>query len=96
MTMAKAATAEAAAHHEQSFIRKYIFSTDHKVIGIQYYLTAGVMGVLGAFLAGLIRLQLTFPTTQFNFLATIFPVGYEGGFMKPEYYAREAELLSKF
>ena len=31
---------ETHAHHEPSFMRKYIFSTDHKVIGIQYGLTA--------------------------------------------------------
>jgi cytochrome c oxidase subunit 1 len=79
-------TATALAHEPQSFIRKYIFSTDHKVIGIQYWATAGVMGLLGAFLAGLIRIQRTWPTTQFDFLAAIFPVGYEGGFMKPEFY----------
>ena len=84
--MSETATAGAAEHKELSFTRKYIFSTDHKVIGIQYYLTAGVMGVLGAFLAGLIRIQLTWPTTQFLFLESIFPVGYEGGFMKPEFY----------
>jgi cytochrome c oxidase subunit 1 len=70
----------------QSFLRQYVFSTDHKVIGIQYYLTGGLMGILGAFLAGLIRLQLTWPTTQWNFLARIFPTGMEGGFMKPEFY----------
>jgi cytochrome c oxidase subunit 1 len=77
---------ESAAHEEASFLKRYVFSTDHKVIGIQYYLTGGLMGVLGAFLAGLIRLQLTWPTTQWNFLARLFPVGMEGGFMKPEFY----------
>ena len=44
------------------------------------------MGILGAFLAGLIRIQRTWPTTQFPLLESIFPVGYEGGFMKPEFY----------
>jgi cytochrome c oxidase subunit 1 len=86
--MAKPATEGAVAHeeHKQSFLRRYVFSTDHKIIGIQYYLTAGLMGLLGAALAALIRLQLTFPTTQWNVLAKIFPVGMEGGFMKPEFY----------
>ena len=84
--MADTATEAAAAHHEQSFLRKYIFSTDHKIIGIQYFLTAGFMGVLGAFLAGLIRIQRTWPTTPFPFLESIFPTGYAGGFMSPEFY----------
>ena len=37
------------AHHELGFIRKYIFSTDHKVIGIQYMITAMAMAVVGGF-----------------------------------------------
>ncbi len=72
--------------HELGFIRKYVFSTDHKVIGIQYWFTAGVMGLVGALLAGLIRMQLTWPTTPFPFLEKIFPVAYAGGFMSPEFY----------
>jgi cytochrome c oxidase subunit 1 len=84
--MAEEATLHAVAHEKESFWKRYVFSTDHKVIGIQFYLTGGLMGVLGAFLAGLIRLQLTWPTTQWNFLAKIFPSGMEGGFMKPEFY----------
>lgn len=81
-----AATEHKGEHRELSFIRKYIFSTDHKIIGIQYWLTAGLMGLLGASLAGLIRIQLTWPTTQFLFLEKIFPQGYAGGFMAPEFY----------
>jgi cytochrome c oxidase subunit 1 len=34
-------------HHELGFIRKYIFSTDHKIIGIQYMITAMAMAVVG-------------------------------------------------
>src|SRR3989337_1252461 len=49
--MAVTHTAEHAAHeHPQSFIRKYIFSLDHKVIGIQYMLTAILVGGCGNFL----------------------------------------------
>ena len=46
--MAEAA-ASAAVHHEapQGFIRKYIFSYDHKIIGIQYYLLALVSVFVG-------------------------------------------------
>jgi len=38
-------------HHELGFIRKYIFSTDHKVIGIQY----GISGLLFLFFAFCLR-----------------------------------------
>ena len=43
--------------HEASigFVRRYIFSTDHKIIGIQYILTGLVMALAGALLATLIR-----------------------------------------
>ena len=44
------------------------------------------MGILGAFLAGLIRIQRTWPTTPFPFLESLFPNGYAGGFMAPEFY----------
>jgi cytochrome c oxidase subunit 1 len=49
------------AHHEQSFIWKYIFSTDHKVIGVQY----GVCGLLfllfGFFLMMVMRWSIAYP-----------------------------------
>lgn len=45
----------------QSFITKYIFSTDHKVVAKQYLFTGMFMGLLGGFLAYVIRMQLTYP-----------------------------------
>jgi len=51
---------EAHAHHE-SFIRKYIFSTDHKMIGKQFLLLGLIMLLLGGGLALLIRWQLAYP-----------------------------------
>jgi len=48
-------------HHELSFWRKYIFSTDHKVIGMQYLLTGLLMVFLGGFFAYVFRMQLAFP-----------------------------------
>ena len=58
-----AAAAHAAhEHHEpQSFWRKYVFSLDHKVIGIQYTVTALAVGAIGLVLSWLMRLQLGFP-----------------------------------
>jgi cytochrome c oxidase subunit I len=49
-------------HHEpQTFIRKYIWSQDHKVIAIQYGLTAIAIGLVALVLSVLMRLQLGFP-----------------------------------
>ena len=49
------------AHDPRSFWTKYVFSQDHKVIGIQYLVTACLMAVVGACLAVLIRLQVGWP-----------------------------------
>lgn len=49
------------AHAEPSFFRKYIFSFDHKVIGIQYLVMAIVMALVGSTLAAIIRTQLAWP-----------------------------------
>ena len=47
--------------HRGSFWTRYVFSRDHKVIAMQYYVTALVMGVVGGMLAMLIRLQVAWP-----------------------------------
>ncbi len=49
------------AHHEPGFWQKYIFSTDHKVIGIQYGLTALMFMLFGFFLMLLMRWQIAHP-----------------------------------
>ena len=48
-------------HHEQSFWSKYVFSTDHKMIAMQYMFTGMAMAVLGGFFAYTFRMQLAFP-----------------------------------
>ena len=54
-------------HDPQSFITKYIWSQDHKVIAIQYGLTAIFVGLVALVLSGLMRLQLGFPES-FDFI----------------------------
>ena len=71
---------------KQSFISRYIFSFDHKMIGKQYFTLAMTMGFVGGILAVLIRLQLGFPSKPFPFLENLFPVGMAGGIMTPEFY----------
>ena len=48
-------------HHDQSFWSKYVFSTDHKVIGMQYMLTGVAMALIGGFMSYVFRMQLAFP-----------------------------------
>ena len=48
-------------YHGHSFITKWIFCQDAKVIGVQYTLTAVFTGIIGLILSWLMRLQLGFP-----------------------------------
>ena len=53
--------------HPKSWVTKYVFSQDAKVIAIQYTLTAGAIGLVALMLSWLMRLQLGFPNT-FSFI----------------------------
>jgi cytochrome c oxidase subunit 1 len=55
---------EAHAHHEQSFWSKYVFSTDHKMIAMQYMFTGMAMALIGGFFAYTFRMQLAFPGVE--------------------------------
>jgi cytochrome c oxidase subunit I len=48
-------------HEPQTFLTKYIWSQDHKVIAIQYTITAIAIGLVALTLSVLMRLQLGFP-----------------------------------
>ena len=48
-------------HHEESFVRKYLFSLDHKMIGKQFLIFGLVMFMVGGGLALLFRWQLAWP-----------------------------------
>ena len=75
--MAETTHAHAVAHEAPtSFIRKYIFSTDHKVIGIQYYMLALFSVFLGMGLSVLMRFHLVWPSADLPWI----------GIMKPETY----------
>ena len=75
-------------HHELGFVRKYIFSTDHKMIGIQYALTSFFFLLFGFSLVLLMRWQLAYPgqPMPIPFLSKIFPAGLPNGVMVPEFY----------
>ena len=72
--------------HQQGFIRTYIFSTDHKMIGKQYLFTALFMGLFAVTWSVLIRIQIAWPTAAQPFLGKLFPGLYEGGVLLPERY----------
>ena len=61
-TMVMPQEAHAHVHHDdRSFIRKYIFSTDHKIIGIQFLFMSLFFLIIGGLLAMMLRWQLGFP-----------------------------------
>lgn len=76
------------AHHPapQGFIRKWVFSVDHKVIGLQYLFTGFAFLVVGTLLSLLIRWQLGFPGKALPFMASLAPNGMPGGVMLPDFY----------
>jgi cytochrome c oxidase subunit I len=62
--------------HELSFWRKYIFSEDHKVIGIQYIITGLLMAAIGGWLAYVFRFQLAYPGEAVPLYGELGPVEY--------------------
>ncbi|MDL1871899.1 cytochrome C oxidase subunit I [Deltaproteobacteria bacterium PRO3] len=75
-----------AEHHELGFIQKYIFSVDHKVIGIQYTVTALLFLFFGFCLMMLMRWQLAYPGEPLPVIGDWFGEGMPGGVMLPEFY----------
>ena len=59
----------------QGFLRKYIFSIDHKVIGIQYLLLALFAVLIGMTLSVLMRIRLAWPEEKWPLLQQLFPAG---------------------
>jgi cytochrome c oxidase subunit 1 len=75
------------AHHAPTgFIRKYVFSLDHKVIGIQYYFLALFSVFLGMALSMLMRFHLVFPDAKVALFEKLWPTAASGGVMTPELY----------
>lgn len=70
-------------HHEENFLQKYIFSVDHKVIGIQYGITSLLFLFFGFCLMMIMRWQLAYPETSIPWVGHLFG---EGGILMPEQY----------
>ena len=58
-------------HHDLGFIRKYIFSEDHKIIAKQFLITGIFWAVIGGLFSSLFRIQLGFPDLDLSFLSPI-------------------------
>jgi cytochrome c oxidase subunit 1 len=78
--------AEAHKHPELGFLRKYIFSTDHKIIGIQFLFSSLIFLVIGGLLALLVRIQLGWPHSTIPVLGQAWWPGSAGNRMPPEFY----------
>ncbi len=78
----------AVAHHAPpaSFIRKHIFSLDHKVIGKQYYGLALLAAIIGMILSWLMRIHLGWTNFAIPGLHLLSKTGAPGNMMTPEYY----------
>ncbi|MDX5326359.1 MAG: cbb3-type cytochrome c oxidase subunit I [Bacteroidota bacterium] len=73
-------------HHKETFITKYIFSQDHKMIAKQYLITGMVMGVIGMVMSVLFRLQLAWPEEGFPILEALLGKWAPDGVMDPNIY----------
>jgi cytochrome c oxidase subunit 1 len=78
-------------HHELGWWRKYVFSTDHKVIGIQYAITGLLFLLFGFILMMLMRWQLAFPNQTLPVIGPLIGniLGAESmpdGKMTPDFY----------
>jgi len=74
-------------HHEESFVSKYIFSQDHKMIGKQFLMTAVFMGLVAMLLSILFRIQLAWPGESSDFLSFFLGETWApGGILKEDMY----------
>ena len=73
-------------HHKESFISKYVFSMDHKMISKQFLITGIIMGVIGMGMSLLFRLQLAWPDEQFGILEMLLGKWAVDGKLDPNFY----------
>jgi cytochrome c oxidase subunit I len=67
-------------------VRRYLFTTDHKMVGLQYFWLSLVAVVVGMALSLLMRFHLVNPDAKIPWFETVWPVGAPGGVMTPELY----------
>ncbi|MGO3236801.1 MAG: cytochrome c oxidase subunit I [Psychroflexus halocasei] len=72
--------------HKQTFIEKYIFSYDHKMISKQYLITGLIMGIIGIMMSVLFRIQLAWPGESFWIFDALLGKFSKDGVMDPSMY----------
>ncbi|MGO1520021.1 MAG: cytochrome c oxidase subunit I [Sphingobacterium sp.] len=73
-------------HHPESFLTKYIFSQDHKMIAKQFLITGIIMAVFAMVLSILFRIQLAWPDAEFPILEVFLGKWAEGGRIRPDFF----------
>jgi cytochrome c oxidase subunit 1 len=73
-------------HHDLPWIRKYVFSEDHKYIAKQYLVSGIVWAIIGGLLSVLFRLQLGFPDADLTWLKPLLGEWIQNGKLDPEFY----------
>jgi cytochrome c oxidase subunit I len=74
-------------HHKETFITKYIFSIDHKMIAKQYLITGLIMGLIGVGMSLLFRMQLAWPEESFKVFSWFLGDNFApGGVMRNDIY----------
>jgi cytochrome c oxidase subunit 1 len=63
-------------HHQPGFVEKYLWSTDHKMIAMQYMFTGMAMGLIGGFFAYAFRMQIAFPGVSVPGFGVVSPNEY--------------------
>src|SRR6195952_1441255 len=73
-------------HHHDTFITKYIFSQDHKMIAKQFLITGITMAVIAMLLSVMFRIQLAYPDKSFPLLETLLGRFAPEGKISPDFY----------
>ncbi|WP_240920084.1 cytochrome c oxidase subunit I [Sphingobacterium chungjuense] len=73
-------------HHHETFLTKYVFSQDHKMIAKQFLITGIIMAVFAMVLSILFRIQIAWPDAEFPILEVFLGKWAEGGRIKPEFF----------
>ena len=73
-------------HHHETFISKYVFSQDHKMIARQFLITGMIWAIIGGLFSVLFRLQLGYPNSTFPWLEDLLGHWAKGGKIQPEFY----------
>lgn len=73
-------------HHKETFMTKYIFSQDHKMIAKQYLITGTIMGVIGIMMSIFFRMQIAWPKESFTIFEIFLGNWAPDGVLSPDKY----------